>query len=210
MIKELKELIWDICSINTNIDIEDVMEVAKINPAVESQLIELKRILQKINLRKEGTTCWTPPTPQPVQKPEEPSVAPSSEGTDRLQLNRVEDKSDVIVEYGITKERLESYLISYNDRNRKKMSFDTFIKSCIFVKGYIINNGTRNSEGFYRIPRVSVNNELLSYLANIDPLTDYSTSNVADFLRGKTLNVISKDFFKQSEDHSASVLIAQR
>ena len=109
MIKELKELIWDICSINTTIDIEDVMEVAKINPAVESQLIELKRILQKINLRKEGTTCWTPPTPQPVQKPEEPSVAPSSEGTDRLQLNRVEDKTDIVVEYGITKERLESY-----------------------------------------------------------------------------------------------------
>lgn len=210
MIKELKELIWDICSINTTIDIEDVMEVAKINPAVESQLIELKRILQKINLRKEGTTCWTSPAPQPVQKPEEPSVDPSSEGTGRLQLNRVEDKSDVIVEYGITKERLESYLISYNDRNRKKMSFDTFIKSCIFVKGYIINNGTRNSEGFYRIPRVSVNNELLSYLANIDPLTDYSASNVADFLKGKTLNAISKDFFKQSEDHSASVLIAQQ
>lgn len=209
MIKELKELIWDICSVNTTIDIEDVMEVAKINPAVESQLIELKRILQKINLRKEGTTCWTPPAPQPIQKPEEPSVDPSSEGTDRLQLNRVEDRSDIIVEYGITKERLESYLISYNDRNRKKMSFDTFIKACIFVKGYIINNGTRNSEGFYRIPRVSVNNELLSYLANIDPLTDYSASNVADFLRGKTLNVISKDFFKQSEDHSASVLIAQ-
>jgi hypothetical protein len=37
MIKELKELIWDICSINTTIDIEDIMEVAKINPAVESQ-----------------------------------------------------------------------------------------------------------------------------------------------------------------------------
>lgn len=209
MIKELKELIWDICSVNTTIDIEDVMEVAKINPAVESQLIELKRILQKINLRKEGTTCWTPPAPQPIQKPEEPSVDPSSEGTDRLQLNRVEDRSDIIVEYGITKERLESYLISYNDRNRKKMSFDTFIKACIFVKGYIINNGTRNSEGFYRIPRVSVNNELLSYLGNIDPLTDYSASNVADFLKGKTLSVISKDFFKQSEDHSASVLIAQ-
>lgn len=209
MIKELKELIWDICSVNTTIDIEDVMEVAKINPAVESQLLELKRILQKINLRKEGTTCWTPPAPQTVQKPEEPSVAPSSEASDRLQLNRIEDKTDIIVEYGITKERLESYLISYNDRNRKKMSFDTFIKACIFVKGYIINNGTRNSEGFYRIPRVSVNNELLSYLANIDPLTDYSASNVADFLRGKTLNVISKDFFKQSDDHSASVLIAQ-
>lgn len=211
MIKELKELIWDICAINTSLDIEDVMEIAKLNPAIESQMVELKSILSKINLRKEGTTNWVPPTVNKVEIPTPVEVAPSPEPVperDRLQLNTIADETDLVIEYGITKERLESYLISYNDRNRKKMSFDTFIRSCIFVKGYIQHNGVKTADGSYKISRISLNNELLRYLSNIDPLTEYSLCNVSDFLRGKTLKVISKDFFQQSSDTAAACLIA--
>lgn len=189
MIKELRELIFDICDIDTSIDIEDIMEISKLNSVTETQVHELSKILQKINLRTEGSINWNPPSVNEITVEPEHVVEQNEEP--------MKENEDV---------HHERYASLYAAGGKKKMSLDVVLRASEFCSNYIRKHGTKTKIG-YKISRLSLNVPLLQFLSEIDPKTRYTPVNVHDFLKGKTAGNITKDFFTVSDDVAAGTII---
>lgn len=179
MIKELKELIVDIANIDTSIDMDDIRMVSKLNPSIVDRILHVRDYLGDLNLTKEETAL-------PVEQ-----ITPSP----------VEDNQDnefsELLKLGVSQRTLDTCKAVYDSKVSKstKMSFDTLIKSCVFVHNYIIQHGAY-FDNQYTIGRLLLNRELEKYLTEIDPDKKYVPANIHDFLTTKNFKAVSTKFFE--------------
>ena len=179
MIKELKELIVDIANIDTSVDMDDIRMVSKLNPSIVDRILHVRDYLGDLNLVKEETTV-------PVEQ-----ITPSP----------VEDNQDnefsELLKLGVSQRTLDTCKAVYDSKVSKttKMSFDTLIKSCVFVHNYIIQHGAY-FDNQYTIGRLLLNRELEKYLTEIDPDKKYVPANIHDFLTTKNFKAVSTKFFE--------------
>lgn len=180
MIKELKELIVDISNIDTSIDMDDIRMVSKLNPSIVDRILHVRDYLGDLNLPKEEKV--TPVVEQTTTTPEEDIH--SNEFTELLKL-------------GLSQHTLDTCKAVYDSKVSKstKMSFDTLMKSCVFVHNYIIEHGAY-FDNQYTIGRLLLNRELESYLSEIDPDKKYVPANIHDFLTTKNFKAVSTKFFE--------------
>jgi len=184
MIKELKELIVDISNIDTSIDMDDIRMVSKLNPSIVDRILHVRDYLGDLNLPKEEKAVpVVEQTTTPVPTTPEEDIH-SNEFTELLKLGlsqRTLDTCKAVYDYKLSK--------------TKKMSFDTLMKSCVFVHNYIIEHGAY-FDNQYTIGRLLLNRELESYLSEIDPDKKYVPINIHDFLTTKSFKAVSTKFFE--------------
>ena len=180
MIKELKELIVDISNIDTSIDMDDIRMVSKLNPSIVDRILHVRDYLGDLNLPKEEKV--TPVVEQTTTHPEEDIH--SNEYSELLKL-------------GLSQHTLDTCKAVYDSKVSKstKMSFDTLMKSCVFVHNYIIEHGAY-FDNQYTIGRLLLNRELENYLSEIDPDKKYVPANIHDFLTTKNFKAVSTKFFE--------------
>lgn len=168
MVRELKELIEDISSINTSVDMDDIQMVSGLNDDITKRIISVRDFLLDLNI-----------------KVEHPSVTTSSKDYPELNILGLSDKT------------INECKAIYNARVSKtaKMSFDTVMKCCVFVTNYTIEHGTVLNDGTHAIARLMVNKPMRDYLIDIDS-THYCATNIYDFLTNKNFAAIATKFFK--------------
>ena len=178
MIKELKELIVDISNIDTSVDMDDIRMVSKLNPSIVDRILHVRDYLGDLNLPKEETAVH------------EQTTLPEED----IQQNEFSE----LLKLGISQRTLETCKAVYDSKVSKsaRMTFDTLIKSCVFVHNYIIEHGMHTSDNQYTIGRLLLNKELKNYLAEIDPDKTYIPANIYDFLTTKNFKVVSTKFFE--------------
>lgn len=176
MIKELKELIVDIANIDTSVDMDDIRMVSKLNPSIVDRILHVRDYLGDLNLPKEETSV-------PVEQ-----ITPPEE-----------DKNEFseLLKLGVSQRTLDTCKSVYDSKVSKstKMSFDTLIKSCVFVHNYIVEHGAY-FDNQYTIGRLLLNRELEKYLTEIDPDKKYVPANIHDFLTTKNFKAVSTKFFE--------------
>lgn len=176
MIKELKELIVDIANIDTSVDMDDIRMVSKLNPSIVDRILHVRDYLGDLNLPKEETSV-------PVEQ-----ITPPEE-----------DKNEFseLLKLGVSQRTLDTCKAVYDSKVSKstKMSFDTLIKSCVFVHNYIVEHGAY-FDNQYTIGRLLLNRELEKYLTEIDPDKKYVPANIHDFLTTKNFKAVSTKFFE--------------
>lgn len=179
MIKELKELIVDIANIDTSIDMDDIRMVSKLNPSIVDRILHVRDYIGDLNLPKEET-------PLPVEQ-----ITPST--VEDIQDNEFSE----LLKLGVSQRTLDTCKAVYDSKVSKstKMSFDTLIKSCVFVHNYIIQHGAY-FDNQYTIGRLLLNRELEKYLTEIDPDKKYVPANIHDFLTTKNFKTVSTKFFE--------------
>lgn len=180
MVRELKDLIIDISNIDTSIDMDDIRMVSKLNPSIVDSILHVRDYLGDLNLPKEETA--TPIFEQVTTPTEEDNQ--QNEFAELLKL-------------GVSQHTLDMCKALYNSKVSKisKMSFNTLIKSCVFVHNYIIQHGAY-FDNQYRIGRLLLNKELDAYLTEIDPDKKYIPANIHGFLTTKNFKSISTKFFE--------------
>lgn len=179
MIKELKELIVDIANIDTSIDMDDIRMVSKLNPSIVDRILHVRDYLGDLNLTKEETVV-------PVEQ-----IIPSP--VEDIQDNEFSE----LLKLGVSQRTLDTCKAVYDSKVSKttKMSFDTLMKSCVFVHNYIIQHGAY-FDNQYTIGRLLLNRELEKYLTEIDPDKKYVPANIHDFLTTKNFKAVSTKFFE--------------
>ena len=190
MVRELREIIEDIVSIDTTTDIEDIKAVAGFSPDVDAKIRELRDFLTQLNIRPSFTaelpTGETVTVTEPLITAEQKKSEPET-GTANVQTENVSFPE--LLELGLTEERIaELYKLYQSRKNSRKMSFVTCIKCCKFIEDKI--DSTK-----IRLMKVKVVPVLKEYLKMIDPETEYNLCNIHDFLKGSALGCISKHFF---------------
>ena len=190
MVRELREIIEDIVSIDTTVDIEDIKAVAGFSPDVDAKIRELRDFLTQLSVRPSftaelptgETVTMTEPLITAEQKKSEPETATADVQTENVSFPE-------LIELGLTEERIaELYKLYQSRKSSRKMSFVTCIKCCKFIEDKI--DSTK-----IRLMKVKVVPVLKEYLKMIDPETDYNLCNIHDFLKGNALGCISKHFF---------------
>ena len=178
MIKELKELIVDIANIDTSVDMDDIRMVSKLNPSIVDRILHVRDYLGDLNLVKEETTV-----------PEQITPSPEEDNQD--------NEFSELLKLGVSQRTLDTCKAVYDSKVSKttKMSFDTLIKSCVFVHNYIIQHGAY-FDNQYTIGRLLLNRELEKYLTEIDPDKKYVPANIHDFLTTKNFKAVSTKFFE--------------
>lgn len=196
MVRELREIVESIASIDTSVDIEDVKAVAQFNPETDRKIRELREFLLKLNIGPSFTaelpTGETVPVTEPLivaeQKKSEPETGSADVQTENVSFPE-------LLELGLTEERIaELYKLYQSRKNSRKMSFVTCIKCCKFIEDKI--NSTK-----IRLMKVKVVPVLKEYLKIIDPETEYNLCNIHDFLKGSALGCISKHFFTYKDGY---------
>lgn len=169
MVRELKELIEDISSINTSVDMDDIQMVSGLNDDVAKRILSVRDFLLDLNIEVEH-----------------PSVTANS-SKDYPELNIL----------GLSDKTINECKAIYNARVSKtaKMSFDTVMKCCVFVANYTIEHGTVLNDGTHAIARLMLNKPMRDYLIDIDS-THYCAGNIHDFLTNKNFAAIATKFFK--------------
>ena len=190
MVRELREIIEDIVSIDPTVDIEDIKAVAGFSPDIDAKIRELRDFLTQLNIRPsfmaELPTGETVTATEPLITAEQKKSEPGTE-TANVQTENVSFPE--LLELGLTEERIaELYKLYQSRKNSRKMSFVTCIKCCKFIEDKI--DSTK-----IRLMKVKVVPVLKEYLKMIDPETEYNLCNIHDFLKGSALGCISKHFF---------------
>jgi hypothetical protein len=185
MIKELKELIVDISNIDTSIDMDDIRMVSKLNPSIVDRILHVRDYLGDLNLPKEEKV-----TPVVVQTTTPTYTSPEEED---IHSNEYSE----LLKLGLSQRTLDTCKAVYDSKVSKstKMSFDTLMKSCVFVHNYIIEHGAY-FDNQYTIGRLLLNRELENYLSEIDPDKKYVPANIHDFLTTKNFKAVSTKFFE--------------
>lgn len=180
MIKELKELIVDIANIDTSVDMDDIRMVSKLNPSIVDRILHVRDYLGDLNLPKEEKVV-------PVEQITTPSTV------EDIQDNEFSE----LLKLGVSQRTLDTCKAVYDSKVSKstKMSFDTLIKSCVFVHNYIVEHGAY-FDNQYTIGRLLLNRELEKYLSEIDPDKKYVPANIHDFLTTKNFKAVSTKFFE--------------
>lgn len=182
MVRELREIIEDIVSIDTTADIEDIKAVAGFSPDVDAKIRELRDFLKSLHVKGDVPVTITEPLIIAEQKKHEHETETADVSAENVSFPE-------LLELGLTEDRIaELYKLYQSRKNSRKMSFMTCIKCCKFVEDKI--NGTK-----VRLLKVKVVPIIKEYLKMIDPETDYNLCNVHDFLKGSALGCISKQFF---------------
>lgn len=170
MVRELKELIEDISSINTSVDMDDIQIVSELNGDIVNRILSVRDFLLDLNIEVEH-----------------PSVTVYNESKEYPELNIL----------GLSDKTINECKAIYNARVSKtaKMSFDTVMKCCVFVTNYTIEHGVTLNDGTHAIARLMVNKPMRDYLIDIDS-THYYATNIHDFLTNKNFAAIATKFFK--------------
>ena len=180
MVRELKEIVESIASIDTSVDIEDVKAIAQFDSETDSKIRELREFLLTLNIK-------------PTTVTQSESTVPSSTVTYSKADVDIVVKSDQykeLIDIGFTVEQLDKWLKLYNARKTaKKMSFVTCIKLCKFITDELAGNKNK-------ILKVRLVPTVKNYLKIIDPNTEYNLCNIHDFLKGAALSCVSSQFFK--------------
>jgi len=188
MVKELKELIEDISSIDTSVDMDDIKMVSGLNTSIICDILSVRDFLIELNLPKTEKKDL----PEAVKDPEDIAEYHVKEADPYAELKKL----------GLTQKTIEVCQELYNARAKiAKMSFDTMMKCAVFVHNYVVVHGGFFN-GTYTIGRLIVNRELEKYLKEIDPGTRYIPANIYDYLSQKNFKNITSKFF----DCSGSVL----
>lgn len=180
MVRELKEIVESIASIDTSVDIEDVKAIAQFDPETDGKIRELREFLLTLNIK-----------PTEVTQPE-PTVPSSTVTYSKADADIVvkSDQYKELIDIGFTVEQIEKWLKLYNARKTaKKMSFVTCIKVCKFVAEELAGNKNK-------ILKVKLVPTVKNYLRIIDPNTEYNLCNIHDFLKGAAISSVSSQFFK--------------
>ena len=186
MIKELKELIVDISNIDTSIDMDDIRMVSKLNPSIVDRILHVRDYLGDLNIPKEEKVV-----PEVVLDQQTPATHTPPEE------DKHSNEYSELLKLGLSQHTLDTCKDVYDSKVSKstKMSFDTLMKSCVFVHNYIIEHGAY-FDNQYTIGRLLLNRELESYLSEIDPDKKYVPANIHDFLTTKNFKAVSTKFFE--------------
>lgn len=180
MVRELKEIVESIASIDTSVDIEDVKAIAQFNPETDRKIRELREFLLTLNIKPTEVTQSEPTVPSGT-------VTYSKADADIVIKS---DQYKELIDIGFTTEQIDKWLKLYNARKTaKKMSFVTCIKTCKFITEELVGNQNK-------ILKVKLVPTVKNYLRIIDPNTEYNLCNIHDFLKGSTLSSVSSQFFK--------------
>ena len=169
MVRELRELIEDISSINTSVDMDDIQMISELNGDIVNRILSVRDFLIDLNIEVEH-----------------PSVM-ANESKEYPELNIL----------GLSDKTIDECKAIYNARVSKtaKMSFETVMKSCVFVTNYTIEHGVVLNDGTHAIARLMLNKPMRDYLIDIDS-THYCAGNIHDFLTNKNFAAIATKFFK--------------
>lgn len=180
MVRELREIVKSIASIDTSVDIEDVKAIAAFDPETDRKIRELREFLLTLNIKPTAVTESEPTVPSST-------VTYSKADVDIMfELDQYKELIDI----GFTAEQIEKWLKLYNARKTaKKMSFVTCIKLCKFITDELAGNKNK-------VLKVKLVQPVKNYLRIIDPNTEYNLCNIHDFLKGAALNSVSSQFFK--------------
>ena len=180
MVRELREIVKSIASIDTSVDIEDVKAIAAFDPETDRKIRELREFLLTLNIKPTAVTESEPTVPSST-------VTYSKADVDIMfELDQYKELIDI----GFTAEQIEKWLKLYNARKTaKKMSFVTCIKLCKFITDELAGNKNK-------ILKVKLVQPVKNYLRIIDPNTEYNLCNIHDFLKGAALSSVSSQFFK--------------
>lgn len=180
MVRELREIVESIASIDTSVDIEDIKAVAAFDPETDSKIRELRKFLLTLNIKPTAVT------------ESEPTVPSNTVTYSKAEVDTVFelDQYKELIDIGFTAEQIEKWLKLYNARKTaKKMSFVTCIKVCKFIAEELAGNKNK-------VLKVKLVPTVKNYLKIIDPNTEYNLCNIHDFLKGTALCSISSQFFK--------------
>lgn len=180
MIRELKNIIEDIASIDTSVDIDDVKAIAQFNPEADAKICKLRDFLLKLDIK--------PTAELPVVTIDTPCITvPYSKADAEITMQMYEYEE--LTEIGFTLDQIDAWRSLYNARqSHKKMSFIVCIKACKFVAEELSGNANK-------VAKTIITPKLKNYLSIIDPDVTYRLCNIHDFLRGATLKNISSQFF---------------
>lgn len=180
MVRELREIVESIASIDTSVDIEDVKAIAQFDPETDRKIRELREFLLKLNIKPAAVT------------PSEPTVPASMVTYSKADVDIVieSDQYKELIDIGFTTEQIDKWLKLYNARKTaKKMSFVTCIKVCKFITDELAGNKNK-------VLKVKLVQPVKNYLRIIDPTTEYNLCNIHDFLKGAAISSVSSQFFK--------------
>ena len=181
MVRELREIVESIASIDTSVDIEDVKAVAQFNPETDQKIRDLREFLLKLNIK--------PTSELPVVTAETPCIVEPYSKSDAEITTQMYEYQE-LTELGFTLEQIDAWHKLYNARKtNKKMSFVVCIKCCKFVADKIAGSKQR----LLKVKMIPIFKE---YLKMIDPNTEYNLCNIHDFLKGAALSSVSSQFFK--------------
>ena len=180
MVRELRNIIEDIASIDTSVDIEDVKAIAQFNREADANICKLRDFLLKLDIK--------PTAERPAVTVDTPCIAvPYSKADAEITMQMYEYQE--LIELGFTVEQIDAWRNLYNARKTPKtMSFIVCIKACKFVADELKGNSNK-------VAKTIITQKLKNYLSIIDPDVTYRACNVHDFLRGATLKNISSQFF---------------
>lgn len=197
MVREIKELVDQIASIDTTVDIEDIQQIAGLQPDIDVKIRALREFLLSLNIPHVEE-----PKVQLSESTTEPSVAdvievltqiyePTPQKVTELPLKTAKDNEFTeLIELGFAESQLKELKALYDARKSvKKMSFVVCMKACKFVSDKL-------KASKVRVLKSKVVPLLHEYLKMIDPTVEYNVCNVHDFLKGVALGNISKRFFK--------------
>ena len=180
MVRELKEIVESISSIDTSVDIEDVKAIAQFDPETDRKIRELREFLLTLNIQPTEVTQLKPTVPSST-------VTYSKADVDVIiESNQYKELIDI----GFTTEQIDKWHKLYSARKtNKKMSFVVCIKCCKFVADKIAGSKQR----LLKVKMIPIFKE---YLKMVDPNTEYNLCNIHDFLKGAALSSVSSQFFK--------------
>ena len=180
MVRELREIVKSIASIDTSVDIEDVKAIAAFDPETDRKIRELREFLLTLNIKPTAVTESEPTVPS--------STVTYSKADVGIMFEL--DQYKELIDIGFTAEQIEKWLKLYNARKTaKKMSFVTCIKLCKFITDELAGNKNK-------VLKVKLEQPVKNYLRIIDPNTEYNLCNIHDFLKGAALSSVSSQFFK--------------
>lgn len=201
MVRELKELVDSLASIDTTVDIEDVQQIAGLQPDIDVKIRTLREFLLSLHIEHvdvpepavltETEPELTPTVPEVVETLAK-LYAPEPQKTTKIPLKTATTDSEFkeLLELGFTESQLKDMKALYDARKSvKKMSFVVCMKACKFVSDKL-------KASKVRVLKSKIVPLLSEYLKIIDPGVEYNVCNVHDFLKGVALGNISKRFFK--------------
>ena len=195
MVRELKELVDSLASIDTTVDIEDVQQIAGLQPDIDIKIRTLREFLLSLDIphvdepELKAVIDPTPTVPEVVETLTK-LYAPEPQKTTEIPLKTADNEFKELLELGFTETQLKDMKALYDARKSvKKMSFVVCMKSCKFVSDKL-------KASKVRILKSKIVPLLSEYLKIIDPDVEYNVCNVHDFLKGVALGNISKRFFK--------------
>jgi len=191
MVKELKELIEDISSIDTSVDMDDIKMVSGLNNSIICDILSVRDFLIELNLPKTEKKDLPEAIHEAVKDPED--IA-------EYHGLKEEDPYIELMKLGLTQKTIDECYSIYNARTRlTKWKFHVVMKSCVFMHNLIVSYG--EFTGKYVVDRAIITKTFSEFLKREDPETTYTPANIHDFITGKNFTSITSKFFTQETSY---------